>query len=87
MSIFQILDLIKTERTEDEVMDLIDIMNMQCEPEANGVCKKLAAIADHIDERQNQVLLSIDNEFVKIFYEEEFWKHVLAPLCAYSVLV
>ena len=75
MSIFQILDLIKSERSEEEVMTIFDIMNEQCEPETNGVCKKLSAIADHIDDSHNQVLLSVDNEFVKNFYEEEFWKH------------
>ena len=75
MSIIQILNLIQTERSEEEVMNIIDIMNEDCKPEVNGVCKKLVAIADHIDDRQNQVLLSVDNEFVRNFYEEEFWKH------------
>ena len=62
-------------RSGEEVMSIIDIMNDACVPEANGTCKKLTAIVDHIDDCPNQVLLSVDNEFVKAFYEEEYWRH------------
>ena len=72
------MELSMTERSNEEVMSIIDIMNDVCVPEANGTCKKLAAIVDHIDDCPNQVLLSVDNEFVKAFYEEEYWKH--API-------
>ena len=85
MSISQIKNLQRTERTDEELMTIFDIMNNECELEENGVCKKLAAIMDYIDDRyiddcQNRMLLSVDNEYIKNFYEEEFWKHAPANL-------
>ena len=78
MSIIQVLDLFVTEKSEEEVMSIIDIMNDHCEPGSNGICKRLVAIVEHINDCPNQALFTVDNEFVKTFYEEEFWKH--API-------
>ena len=86
MSIYQILDNKKTKKPEHEVLEIFDIMNTECQLEQNGVCKKLALIMNIIDDRyvddryseeelKNQVLIPVDNQFVKNFYEDEFWKH------------
>lgn len=75
MSLNQIIELSMSGKSDEEVMTIIDIMNEACVPEANGTCKKLSQMLDHIDDYPNQVLLSVDNEFVKVFYEEEYWKH------------
>ena len=75
MSLNQIIELSMSGKSDEEVMTIIDIMNEACVPEANGTCKKLTQMVDHIDDYPNQVLLSMDNEFVKVFYEEEYWKH------------
>ena len=80
MSISQVLDLFRFERKDEEVMSIIDIMNAPCEDGTNGICKRLVGIIDHINDYPNQIILSVDMELVKNFYEEEFWKHAPSQL-------
>ena len=75
MSIAQILNLQTSEKSDEEVMDILDVMEQDCEPEANGICRKLSAIWDFINDCSKQSLLTVDNELLKNFYEGEFWKH------------